>query len=439
MFTSTIAAISTALQDGAISIIRLSGPDALSIADSVFSKDVLHQPANTIRYGTILKDGEPLDEVLLSVFRQPHSYTGLDLVEINAHGGVLITRRILQLLLEKGAVLAKPGEFTQQAFLSGRIDLTQAEAVNEMIEAQSDAAARMAVQGIRGSVRKLLEPLIDQILDIIAQIEVNIDYPEYEDIEQLTTDCLLPQIREWIGRIERILDRAAYGQRVKKGIDTVILGRPNAGKSSLLNALLEQEKAIVTDIPGTTRDVVEGRVVLDGIQLNLLDTAGIRETEDAVEQIGVQRSREAARKADLVILVRDASDPDPEKDRELLEMTEDRQRIVVWNKADIAPHEGLSLSAKNGEIEPLLQEIRKRFETGLTIQEPLLSSERQIGLLQRARTSMMNAEAALEDGGLPDLAEIDIQDAHNCLKEILGEVHREDLLDALFSRFCLGK
>ncbi|WP_286141405.1 tRNA uridine-5-carboxymethylaminomethyl(34) synthesis GTPase MnmE, partial [Faecalibaculum rodentium] len=305
MLTKTIAAISTALQDGAISIIRLSGPDALAIADSVFSGDVLHQPANTIRYGTILKDGEPLDEVLLSVFRAPHSYSGMDMVEINAHGGVLITRRILQLLLSKGAVLAEPGEFTRQAFLTGRIDLAQAEAVNDMITATSDAGARIAVQGIRGSVRKLLEPLIDDILNIIAQIEVNIDYPEYEDVEELTSETLLPEITRWIDRIGRILERATFGQQVKKGIDTVILGRPNAGKSSLLNALLEEDKAIVTDIPGTTRDVVEGRVILDGIQLNLLDTAGIRETEDAVEKIGVERSRKAAREADLVILVRD--------------------------------------------------------------------------------------------------------------------------------------
>ena len=205
MLTKTIAAISTALQDGAISIIRLSGPDALAIADSVFSGDVLHQPANTIRYGTILKDGEPLDEVLLSVFRAPHSYSGMDMVEINAHGGVLITRRILQLLLSKGAVLAEPGEFTRQAFLTGRIDLAQAEAVNDMITATSDAGARIAVQGIRGSVRRLLEPLIDDILNIIAQIEVNIDYPEYEDVEELTSETLLPEITRWIDRIGRIL------------------------------------------------------------------------------------------------------------------------------------------------------------------------------------------------------------------------------------------
>ncbi|WP_289770347.1 tRNA uridine-5-carboxymethylaminomethyl(34) synthesis GTPase MnmE, partial [Faecalibaculum rodentium] len=380
---------------------------------------------------------EPLDEVLLSVFRAPHSYSGMDMVEINAHGGVLITRRILQLLLSKGAVLAEPGEFTRQAFLTGRIDLAQAEAVNDMITATSDAGARIAVQGIRGSVRRLLEPLIDDILNIIAQIEVNIDYPEYEDVEELTSETLLPEITRWIDRIGRILERATFGQQVKKGIDTVILGRPNAGKSSLLNALLEEDKAIVTDIPGTTRDVVEGRVILDGIQLNLLDTAGIRETEDTVEKLGVERSRKAAREADLVILVRDPLATDADLD--LPELVEGKQLIEVWNKSDVAPREGLSISAKTGEIEPLLQEIRARFEQGLDTKEALLSSERQIGLLRRAQASMMNAQAVLQDGGLPDMAEIDIQEAHSCLKEILGEVHREDLLDALFSRFCLGK
>ena len=361
----------------------------------------------------------------------------MDMVEINAHGGVLITRRILQLLLSKGAVLAEPGEFTRQAFLTGRIALAQAEAVNDMITATSDAGARIAVQGIRGSVRKLLEPLIDDILNIIAQIEVNIDYPEYEDVEELTSETLLPEITRWIDRIGRILERAAFGQQVKKGIDTVILGRPNAGKSSLLNALLEEDKAIVTDIPGTTRDVVEGRVILDGIQLNLLDTAGIRETEDTVEKLGVERSRKAAREADLVILVRDPLATDADLD--LPELVEGKQLIEVWNKSDVAPREGLSISAKTGEIEPLLQEIRARFEQGLDTKEALLSSERQIGLLRRAQASMMNAQAVLQDGGLPDMAEIDIQEAHSCLKEILGEVHREDLLDALFSRFCLGK
>ena len=266
---------------------------------------------------------------------------------------------------------------------------------------------------------------------------MNIDYPEYEDVEELTSETLLPEITRWIDRIGRILERATFGQQEKKGIDTVILGRPNAGKSSLLNALLEEDKAIVTDIPGTTRDVVEGRVILDGIQLNLLDTAGIRETEDTVEKLGVERSRKAAREADLVILVRDPLATDADLD--LPELVEGKQLIEVWNKSDVAPREGLSISAKTGEIEPLLQEIRARFEQGLDTKEALLSSERQIGLLRRAQASMMNAQAVLQDGGLPDMAEIDIQEAHSCLKEILGEVHREDLLDALFSRFCLGK
>ena len=303
MFQHTIAAISTALQDGAISIIRLSGDEAISIVQSIFSKNILDAKSHTIHYGFILDDNkQPVDEVLVSIFRAPKTYTREDIVEINCHGGTFITRKILSIVLSHGAMLAKPGEFTQRAFYHGRIDLSQAEAVQDMIEASNDTAANMAIRGIRGSIKKLLQPLIDDLMEIIANIEVNIDYPEYDDVAQLTTHDLLPKTNEWLTKIDTILNRVQTGQLLKKGIDTVIIGKPNVGKSSLLNALLEEDKAIVTDIAGTTRDIVEGQIHIGSIQLNLIDTAGIRDAKDKIEQIGIEKSQEKLKQAKLVLL-----------------------------------------------------------------------------------------------------------------------------------------
>ncbi|MFR5526918.1 MAG: tRNA uridine-5-carboxymethylaminomethyl(34) synthesis GTPase MnmE, partial [[Clostridium] innocuum] len=328
MLNDTIAAISTAAVDGAISIIRMSGADALSIADSILNIDVQKKKSHTISYGYVYdqEHDELIDEVLVSVFRAPKTFTCEDIVEINCHGGRFITKKILRLCLAHGARLANPGEFTQRAFLNGRIDLTQAEAVNDMIQADSNENARMAVQGLRGSVRKLLDPLIQDLLDIIANIEVNIDYPEYDDVEQLSSEIIQPKAREWMKRIQQILDRAQSGQLLKEGIKTAIVGKPNVGKSSLLNALLEEEKAIVTDIAGTTRDIVEGHIHLQGLTLNLIDTAGIRDTKDVVEQIGIQRSLQAITEAQLVILVLDSSRALDAQDEELLELTKDKTR-----------------------------------------------------------------------------------------------------------------
>lgn len=286
MLNDTIAAISTALQDGAISVIRISGPDSLAIAGRLFSRRVDDQPTHTVRYGYIIDpiSKEAVDEVLLTVFRAPKTFTREDVVEISGHGGRYITRRILALVLAEGARLAEPGEFTRRAFLNGRIDLTQAEAVMDMIDADSSQQAQLAIQGIRGSIRRLIEPLSEALLNIIANIEVNIDYPEYEDAEQLTWESVLPQARSWLIRMDEILQRAESGRIMKKGVKTVILGKPNVGKSSLLNALLEEDKAIVTEIAGTTRDLVEGEIHLRNVTLHLIDTAGIHQTEDRVEQ-----------------------------------------------------------------------------------------------------------------------------------------------------------
>jgi tRNA modification GTPase len=422
----------------------MSGEDALEIANKVFSKDLAKQKSHTISYGYIQENGQILDEVLVSVFRAPKTYTREDVVEINCHGGIYITRRILELLLANGARMAKPGEFTMRAFYHGRIDLSQAEAVEDMIEATSDISASLAINGIRGSVRRLLEPLIDDIMDIIANIEVNIDYPEYEDVATLTSQDLLPKTENWLKKLDRILERAQSGQIVKQGIDTVIIGRPNVGKSSLLNALLEEDKAIVTDIAGTTRDIVEGKIRLGSVQLNLIDTAGIREADDEIERIGIQKSEQKLREAQLVLLVLDGSSPLTEEDRRLIALTEDKLRLIVINKADLHTDtihipEGISISARNGQIEPLLDALNELYEQNVLKDEPVLSNERQIGLLKLARTDMIRAKEAMEMQIEPDLIEIDIMAAHDHLKEILGEVSREDLIDTLFSKFCLGK
>lgn len=443
MFDSTIAVISTALSQGAISIVRVSGDQAIEIVQKIFSRDIRHVPSHTIHYGYILDDDkEVVDEVLVSVFRGPKTYTTEDIVEINCHGGVYITRKILSLVLSHGATMAKPGEFTQRAFYHGRIDLSQAEAVEDMIEASNDTASHMAIQGIQGSVKKLLEPLIEDILNIIAQIEVNIDYPEYEDVEQLTTEELLPMTKQWLTKLDKILSRAQCGQLAKKGIDTVLIGRPNVGKSSLLNALLEEDKAIVTDIAGTTRDLVEGQIHIGPAQFNLIDTAGLRKSSDAIEQIGIEKTQEKLSQAQLVLLILDGSQPLTKEDEDLLEQTKDKNRLIIYNKKDVKSEkhpDGIWISAQNKEIDALLEAMKDLYQQDVLTEQPLLSNERQIGLLNQAKQDMLQAKEAMEQGVEPDLVEIDIQAAHDHLKEILGEVHREDLLDTLFSKFCLGK
>lgn len=443
MLNDTIAAISTALQDGAISIIRISGEQAIEIADRLFHRSLQNKASHTVTYGFIIDPhtGKQVDEVLISVFRAPRTYTREDIVEISCHGGRCVTSMILQLVLAQGARLARAGEFTQRAFLNGRIDLTQAEAVNDMIQAQTRENAELAVQGIRGSVRKLLDPLIQSLLDMIANIEVNIDYPEYEDIEEVTQEKLMPAALRWLQDIDTILKRAHSGQIIREGIRTAIVGRPNVGKSSLLNALLEEEKAIVTDIAGTTRDIVEGQIMLDGLRLNLIDTAGIRPTEDVIEKIGIEKSYQIMDQADLVIVVLDGSVPLQDEDQALLDMTSQRTRIVVWNKADLnADHEGICISAKNADITGLTQEIHRLFdEHRIVLEQPSLANERQISLMLMAKSAMLHAIDAMEKGMELELVEIDLQECYTSLKEILGEVHREDLLDTLFANFCLGK
>lgn len=440
----TIAAIATPLADGAISILRVSGDEAFAIVQKIFDRDLMKRKANTITYGFIIDpiSKESIDEVLVSVFRAPKTFTCEDVVEINCHGGRFITRQILTLLISQGARLAQPGEFTKRAFLNGRIDLTQAESIMDIVEADNQANARLAIHGIKGSVRILLEPLLQEILDIIAQIEVNIDYPEYDDVEQLTSEILIPKTQHWIRAIDEILRKAESGKIVKEGIKTAIIGKPNVGKSSLLNALLEEEKAIVTDVAGTTRDLVEGSIHLQGVTLNLIDTAGIRETQDVVEKIGIERSIKAIEDAQLVLQVFDGSQPVDAQDEALSQLIKDKPHIFVYNKNDLCEKEdkGISISAAKGEIQPLLDALYELYEQHLyVLKEPTLSNERQIALMRGAFQDMQIALQAMSNGLELDLITIDIQNAYKKLKEILGEYHRDDLLDTLFSKFCLGK
>lgn len=441
MLNDTIVAVSTPLQEGAISIIRLSGDEAVDIVNKLFDKDLHKKKSHTITYGMIKDlEGKYVDEVLVSVFKAPKSYTTEDIVEINCHGGVFITRHILSLCISLGARLARRGEFTERAYLNGRIDLAQAEGVNDIINANNKTEAQNAVYSLKGSVKKIIDPLIEDLIQIISHIEVNIDYPEYEDVEMLTHKTVLPLARKWVKSIEEIILKAQNSLSIKDGIDTVILGKPNVGKSSLLNALLEEDKAIVTDIAGTTRDLVEGRIRLNNLTLNLIDTAGIRETDDAVEQIGIAKSLEALKKAKLVIVVLDASSEKDSEDDKLLEITEGYNRIIVYNKADLNQKGELSISALNKEVSNLIDAIEKKYEVQIhDSNESTLNNERQIGLAIMAKQKMMNVVSMLENDVELDLVTIDLQEAYNSLKEIIGEVSREDLLDELFSRFCLGK
>lgn len=441
MLNDTICAIATADVMGAVSIIRISGDDAIGIASDLIHKDLSKQPGYSIVYGTIKENGEPVDDVLVSVFRAPKSYTGEDVIELGCHGGVFITHKILSLVLGKGARMAHRGEFTQRAFLNGKMDLTQAEGVNDLINAKDATSAKNAIHSLKGSVSKILSPLVEDLTQIISNIEVNIDYPEYDDVHQMTEEEIIPKCHEWLKDIHKVIETAQASNKIKDGIDTVILGRPNVGKSSLLNALLEEDKAIVTDIAGTTRDIVEGTVRIGNITLNLIDTAGIHHSDDQIEQMGIDRSLKALDKAQLIILVIDGSREISEEDQKLLAMTEGRNRIVVYNKKDKNEVKGeLSISALNGDVQPLVDAIEKMYENELIATDSdTLNNERQIGLALQAESSMKDALHTLEMGMELDLVTIDLEKSWHALKEITGETGREDLLDEIFSRFCLGK
>lgn len=441
MFQDTIAAIATADAMGAISVIRISGSDAIQIVTDLTGKDLSDAKGYTIHYVTIKEGNESVDEVLVSLFRAPKSYTGEDVVEISCHGGVYITRKVLSLILGAGARMARRGEFTERAFLSGKMDLSQAEGINDLIWAKDEINAKSAIHSLKGSVAKLMRPLEEDLTQIISNIEVNIDYPEYDDVHQLTEEEILPKAEKWINDIHQIIVTAQQSAVIKEGINTVILGRPNVGKSSLLNALLEEDKAIVTDVAGTTRDLVEGTVRLSGITLNLIDTAGIRKSDDAIEQIGITKSLQALEKAQLVIVVLDGSEELTEEDQELLEKTKNYNRIVVYNKKDKdSVHAGISISAIQKDITELTNAIVEKYQSEyIAANSDTLNNERQIGYALQAEQAMREAVNALHVGMELDLVTIDLEKAWTALRQITGKAGKEDLLDEIFSRFCLGK
>ncbi len=438
-----IVAIATSRLEAAISIIRLSGKGCINFVQEFFTGKIKDKASHTITYGYIRDGSQKIDEVLVNIYRGSRTFTGEEMVEINCHGGVFITQKVLQLCLNKGARLAERGEFSKRAFLNGRIDLSQAEAISDLITAKNDYASELALKGIQGNISHFIEDLREQLIQIITHIEVNIDYPEYDDVEELTAESLLPQSESLIKKMNRIIESSKNVHLLKEGISTVIIGKPNVGKSSLLNALLQEDKAIVTDIAGTTRDIVEGTIRLDQLILNMIDTAGIRETEDIVENIGVEKSKSLIHKADLVLLVLDGSKPLTSEDEELLELSKDTKRILIYNKKDQGQmyEDGICISAKDHDIEPLIQKIKSMFELGqiTSEQDDILANARQIQLLEKARQSLNSAIEAMRNQVPTDLIVTDLYESWECLKDILGERAKEDLLDELFKRFCIGK
>lgn len=444
----TIVAISTALGEGAISIIRVSGDDAINIVNNIFKgKDLNKVSSHTINYGHIIYKDEIIDEVLVSVMRSPKTYTKEDVIEINTHGSIAVVNKIMEILLLSGCRLAEPGEFTKRAFLNGRIDLTEAEGVMDLINSETELTRKMAVNELSGKVSKLITDLRDKIVALISNIEVNIDYPEYEDIEVVTIDRIKSEVKEMKEELTNILKLSEDGKILKDGIKTVILGKPNVGKSSLLNALLEEDKAIVTDVKGTTRDIVEGSIIVGGVKLNLIDTAGVRKSSDVVEKIGIEKSLSLIEEAELILLVLDSSEELTEEDKFLLDKTKDKKRIVIMNKDDLKNNnkyneDVIRISAKTNQgIDLVKDKIKELFNVGSFLNKNLtfFTNVRQISLLKSAIESLEEVERGVNEKREVDMIEIDLKLAWERLGDIVGANYTEELIDNLFSRFCLGK
>lgn len=459
MDLDTITSISTPMGEGAIGIVRLSGPQAVEIADKLYKgKHLLNDvPSHTINYGHIIdpESKEVIEEVMVSVLRAPKTFTREDIIEINCHGGILTINRVLELTMTYGARMAEPGEFTKRAFLNGRIDLSQAEAIMDFIRSKTDRASKVAMNQIEGRLSDLIKKQRQSILEILAQVEVNIDYPEYDDVEDATTEFLLEQSKEIKQEINRLLDTGAQGKIMREGLSTVIVGKPNVGKSSMLNNLIQDNKAIVTEVAGTTRDVLEEYVNVRGVPLRLVDTAGIRETEDIVEKIGVERSRKALSQADLILFVLNNNEALTQEDYTLYEVVKNEDVIVIVNKMDLeqnidinevkdmigdTPLIQTSMLKQEG-IDELEIQIRDLFFGGEVQNQDMtyVSNSRHISLLKQARQTIQDAIDAAESGVPMDMVQIDLTRTWEILGEIIGETASDELIDQLFSQFCLGK
>lgn len=452
----TIAAIATPIGEGGISIIRVSGENALEIVNKIFRGANLNKVAShTIHYGHIIDyaNKDVVDEVLVTVMLAPKTFTRENTVEVSCHGGLLVTQKILQLILDNGARMATPGEFTKRAFINGRIDLTQAESIMDIIEAKTDRARQVAMNQLEGGLLFEIRKLRQELLNTMAHEEVNIDYPEY-DMDDVTSKEMYDKAQQVIKEIDKLLATAQEGKVVRSGLATAIVGRPNVGKSSLLNYLSKEEKAIVTNIAGTTRDTLEEYVSLKGILLKLIDTAGIRQTDDIVEKIGVERSKRAITESDLVLLLINSSEELTEEDQKLLELTQDKKRIIILNKADQvakitkkdiqkitdSPIVTISVLKKQNMI-GLEEAIKSLFLQGITDSksEVMVTNQRQNDLLRKAKQSLIEAIEAINDNMPLDLVQIDLKEAWDSLGEITGDTAPDELITQLFSKFCLGK
>lgn len=451
----TICAIATSQGIGAIAIIRVSGEDSINIVNKIFKgKDLTKTNSHTINYGHIIdNDGKIVDEVLVSIMLSPKTFTTENTVEINTHGGIAATNKVLELLLTNGCRLAEPGEFTKRAFLNGRIDLLEAEAVMDMIEAKTTTQLSLANNQITGKVSNLINNLRDEMIDIISNINVNIDYPEYDDVDIITDEIMIPKVTAIKEKIEKILEESQNGKIIKDGIKTTIIGRPNVGKSSLLNALLEEEKAIVTNIAGTTRDIVEGTISINGILLNIIDTAGIRETDDVIEAIGVEKSKKMMNESDLVLFLLNNNEPLTEDIKELLDNIKNKNYIIIINKTDLPNKLNLdnldvdktkliNMSIKNNiGIDELKAKIIEVFNiSDISSSDPTyLSNTRSISILKQCLESIKEVENGVKNNAPIDMIELDIKEIWEKLGTINGTTYEEELLDEMFSRFCLGK
>jgi len=444
----TICAISTSPGIGAISIIRVSGPMAIEVISKIYKgKDLKKVKTHTINYGFIYDKEEKIDEVLVNIMLAPKTYTKEDIVEINSHGGINTTNKILELLLENGCRLAEPGEFTKKAFLNGRIDLIEAESVNDLINAKTDSARCLALNNMGGKLTKSIRNIRNMIVNVMANIEVNIDYPEYEDIEIVTKENLLPKLFDVRKKIEEILKNSRNGKLINEGINVAIVGKPNVGKSSILNSLLDEEKAIVTNIAGTTRDIVEGSINLNGFLINFIDTAGIRETDDIVEKIGVEKSKKAIEKADIVIIVLNNNEKLIDYEKNLINTIPNSKKIVFVNKSDLDKKINieedyiLGNTINNEGFDQLKQSILNKLELNNLSNKDMtyMSNVRQIDLLKKSLNNINNAISNLDKGIPVDIVEIDITNAWNLLGEITGDTYQDELINTLFSNFCLGK